>query len=328
MKNIIILATGGTIAGSGESAVGSGYKAGGLDIKELINSVPNIDKIANIKAEQIANIGSQDMDEKTLIHLAKRANELLEKDEVDGIVVIHGTDTMEESAYFLNLTINTKKPIVFTGAMRSSTSISSDGAMNMLNAISVAACKKSRKKGVFVVMNDEIHLAREVIKTKTSSLNAFNSPNSGKIGIAYYGYVKFYTKSLKDHTYKSEFNIKNIDKLPRVDIIYSHLNDTDLHVKTSLKAGAKGIISVGFGNGNIFHKTLKTLHVASKKGVVVARSSRVGQGNISICGEIDDEKYNFITTDNLNPQKARILLMLGLSKTDNRKKLQKMFFRY
>ncbi len=328
MKNIIILATGGTIAGSGESAVGSGYKAGGLDIDELLKAVPNINKLANIKGEQIANIGSQDMDNNTLITLAKKAQEYANKEEIDGIVVIHGTDTMEESAYFLNLTVNTKKPIVFTGAMRSSTSLSSDGAMNMYNAVSVASSKKSRKKGVLVVMNDEIHLAREVSKKDTSSLNAFSSPNSGKIGTAYYGYVKFYTKSLKRHTYKSEFSIKDIHELPHVDIIYSHINDTSLHVKASLHVKTKGIISAGLGNGNIYHKTLKSLHEATKNGVIVARSSRVGQGIIGTKGEVDDKKYGFITTDNLNPQKARILLSLGLCKTSDRKKLQKMFFRY
>ncbi len=326
MKNIIILATGGTIAGSGKSAVGSGYKAGGLDINELLQAVPNIEKLANIKGEQVANIGSQDMDNDTLINLAKKAQYFADKKEVDGIVVIHGTDTMEESAYFLNLTVNTKKPIVFTGAMRSSTSLSSDGAMNMYNAVSVARSKKARKKGVLVVMNDEIHLAREVSKRQTSSLNAFGSPNSGKIGTAYYGYVKFYTKSLRRHTYKSEFNINDINSLPRVEIMYSHVNDTFLHVKPN--SDIKGIISAGFGNGNIYHKTLENLHKMTKNGIVVARSSRVGQGTISVQGEIDDEKYNFITTDNLNPQKARILLSLGLSKTSNRKKLQKMFFRY
>lgn len=326
--NITILATGGTIAGSGNSSVGSAYISGGLDVHGLLSNIPNLEKIANIKGEQISDIGSQEMSHEVLIKLAKRVDTLLLDDSIDGVVIIHGTDTMEESSYFLNLTVKSKKPIVFTGAMRSNSSISADGDMNIFNALNVASNKESFKKGVLVVMNDEIHLAREVTKAKTSALDAFISPNSGKIGNVYYGCVKFYTKSLRYHTYKSEFDIKHIKNLPRVDIIYSHLSDTDIFVKAARKANAKGIVSAGFGNGNIYPSTLKALHEVSKKGLIVVRSSKVGQGNVSPKGEIDDDKYGFITADNLNPQKARILLSLALLKTKNRKKIEKIFLKY
>lgn len=326
--NITLLATGGTIAGSGNSSIKGDYTSGGLHVEELISDIPDLDKVANIQGEQIANIGSQAMDDEILLRLAKRVDELLLDDGVDGIVVIHGTDTLEESAYFLNLTIKSKKPIIFTGAMRSSSSISSDGAMNILNAISVASCKKSQKMGVLVVINDEIHSAREVTKIDTTSLNAFSSPNSGKVGVVHYGKVSFYMQSLKKHTYKSEFDIKNINSLPKIDIIYSHLNGTDTFVKASIKSGTKGIISAGFGNGNIYPTTLKALHVSSQKGIIVVRSSRVGSGKVSTQGEIDDKKYGFITADNLNPQKARILLSLALLKTNRKIDIQKIFFKY
>lgn len=326
--NIIILATGGTIAGSGNSSISSSYVSGGLHVDELMLNIPNLDKIANIKCEQIANIGSQAMNNEILLLLARRVDELLLDSKVDGVVIIHGTDTLEESAYFLNLTIKSKKPIIFTGAMRPSSSISSDGAMNILNAVSVASCKKSQKMGILVVMNDEIHSAREVTKTNTSSLDTFDSPNSGKIGVVHYGEVNFYMKSLRKHTYKSEFDIKNITHLPKVDIIYSHINDTDIFVKASMNSDAKGIISTGLGNGNIYPITLKALHVSTQKGIIVARSSRVKSGIINPKGEIDDKQYGFITTDNLNPQKARILLSLCLAKTEDKKLIQKAFFRY
>ncbi|PID47660.1 MAG: L-asparaginase 2 [Proteobacteria bacterium] len=326
--NIMIIATGGTIAGDGKSSVKSGYSSGKLGIQSLINNIPDLNKIAKIKTYQLTNIGSQAMNDKTLLLLAKKANEFLKKPQIDALVIIHGTDTLEESAYFLNLCVKSKKPIIFTGSMRSNSSLSNDGDMNIFNAVNVAANKKSRKKGVLLVLNDEIHSAREVTKTNTSNLNTFASPNTGKIGSVYYGKVNFYFKSLKLHTYKSKFDIDLIKSLPRVDIIYSHINDTDIFVDAAIKAGAKGIISAGFGNGNIYPKTLKALHKASKKGICIIRSSRTGSGRVSLGCEIDDKKYGFLIADNLNPQKARILLSLALTKTQNPKKIQKMFLQY
>lgn len=326
--NITLLAMGGTIAGSSTSCIDSSYSSGKLDISELFKNIPNIDKIANINAHQVANIGSQDLDTDTLLSLARAVKKALSDKNVDGVVIVHGTDTLEESAYFLNLTINTKKPIVLTGAMRSNSSISSDGDMNIFNALCVATNKKSRKKGVLVVLNDEIHCAREVTKASTSSLNAFASIDSGKIGQVYYGAVAFYLKSTKLHTYKSEFDIENITHLPKVYIVYGNFGDTDVFVNAALKDGAKGIISAGLGNGNINPPTLKALKNASENGVFVVRSSRVGSGIINPHGEIDDKQYGFLTSDNLNPQKARILLMLALLQTKNRKKIEKLFLRY
>ncbi len=326
--NITILATGGTIAGSGESAVKSTYSAGAVTVDKLISAVPSINEIANIKGEQISNIGSQEMNNEVWLKLAKRVNELLKKDDVDGVVITHGTDTMEATSYFLNLTVKSKKPIVFVGAMRSGSSMSADGPMNIYNAVSVAISKDSYEKGVLVVMNDEIHSAREVTKYNTSSVNAFVSPNTGKIGTVYYGNVHFYMNPLRKHTYQSEFDIEKIDSLARVEIVYAHANDSEIFVNASIKAGAKGIIHVGMGNGNPYPTTQEALGEAVKKGVIVARTSRVGSGRTNLHGEVDDEKYGFIATDNLNAQKARVLLMLGLTKTQDKNVLQNMFFKY
>jgi L-asparaginase len=326
--NIAILATGGTIAGAGESSVKSAYSAGAVTVDKLLAAVPSINKMATIKGEQISNIGSQEMNNKVWLTLAKRVNTLLKKDSVDGVVITHGTDTMEATSYFLSLTVKSKKPIVFVGAMRSGSSMSADGPMNLYNAVSVATNKNSMGKGVLVVMNDEIHSAREVTKTNTSSVNAFSSPNSGKIGTVYYGNVFYYMQPLRQHTYNTEFDIEKINTLPRVDIVYGHANDTDVFVNAAVKAGAKGIVHSGMGNGNLFPSTQTALIEASKKGVVIARSSRVGSGRTNLHGEVDDEKFGFIATDSLNAQKARILLMLGLSKTNNKQQLQKMYFKY
>ncbi len=326
--NIVILATGGTIAGSGASATKSTYSAGAVTVDKLLAAVPSINEMASIKGEQISNIGSQEMSNKVWLKLAKRANTLLSSDEVDGIVVTHGTDTMEATAYFLNLTVKSDKPIVVVGAMRSGSSMSADGPMNLFNAVSVAINKDTIGKGVVVVMNDEIHSAREVSKVNTSSVNAFASPNTGKIGTVYYGAVNYYMQTLKKHTIATEFDITKIESLPRVDIVYAHSDDTDLFVNASVKAGAKGIIHSGMGNGNPYPLTMKALVSASKDGIVIARTSRVGSGRTTLHNEVDDEKYGFIVSDNLNAQKARILLMLGLTKTQDKQLLQDMYFEY
>lgn len=326
--NITILATGGTIAGAGESSTKSSYSAGAVTVDKLISAVPSIKELANIKGEQISNIGSQEMNDKVWIKLAKRVNTLLKKDDVDGVVITHGTDTMEATSYFLDLTVKSKKPIVFVGAMRSGSSMSADGPMNIFNAVNVAIDKQTAGKGVVVVMNDEIHSAREVTKVNTSRVNAFASPNTGKIGTVYYGNVHYYMNPTRKHTYNSEFNIEKINSLPRVEILYAHSNDSDIFVNAAVKAGAKGIIHAGMGNGNLYPSTQEALGKAVKKGIIVARTSRVGSGRTNLHGEVNDEKYGFIATDNLNAQKARILLMLGLTKTNDKKELQKTFFEY
>ncbi len=327
MKNIVVLATGGTIAGKAKNTDGE-YKAGTLGVGELLKAIPELKNLANIKTKQVANIGSQDLDIETLLHLAKQAQKELDKDEVDGVLILHGSDTLEESAYFLNLVLKTKKPVVFTASMRSGGAMSGDGDMNIFNALSVAVSKKARKKGVLVVLNDEIHHSSEVSKTNTTALNAFASPNTGKIGSVNFGEVRFFVKSLKKHTYKSRFNISYIDDLPRVDILYSHFDDTSLFVRASVAIGARGLVHAGLGNGNIYHKTLSILKEAEKKGVIIVRSSRTGSGIVTSKGELDDKKLGFISSNWLNPQKARVLLMLCLAYKLNKKQIKKVFSRY
>ena len=322
---IYILATGGTIAGSGSGALDTSYTSGTVTVDKLIAAVPEINKIATIKGEQISNIGSQEMNNEVWFKLANRVNELLTSGKADGIVITHGTDTMEETAYFLNLVVKSDKPIVMVGAMRNSGSLSADGPLNIYNAVNVAMCKKAVGKGVMVVMNDEIHAAREVTKTNTTAVDTFKSPNSGKIGTVFYGNVKFYMNPVRKHTVNSAFDITKIKELPRVDIIYSHSNDNPDFVNLAVKNGAKGIINAGMGNGNPFPSALEALGEAVKGGVVVVRDSRVGSGETTLNGEIDDGKYGFLASDNLNAQKARVLLMLALTQTTDKAKIQELF---
>lgn len=325
---IAILATGGTIAGSSSDSLNSSYTSGAVTIDKLIAAVPQINEIATIKGEQISNIGSQAMNNEVWLKLAKRVNEILKKGEADGIVITHGTDTMEETAYFLNLVVKTDKPIVMVGAMRNGSSLSADGPLNIFNAVNVAMSKDSIGKGVVVVMNDEIHAAREVTKTNTSSVDTFKSPNTGKIGTVFYGNVKYYMQSTRKHTANSDFNIEEIKELPRVDIIYNHTQDNPDFVNTSISSGAKGIINAGLGNGNPYPSVQDALANAVKKGIIVVRDSRVGSGETVQHGEVDDAKFGFLTSDNLNPQKARVLLMVALTKTSDPAKIQQYFFEY
>ena len=325
--NVVILATGGTIAGSAAGSTNAQYDAGQLGVDILIKAVPEIQDIANVKGEQVANISSNNMTNEIWLKLAKRVNELLKSGDADGIVITHGTDTLEETAYFLNLVVKSDKPVVLVGAMRSATSMSADGPLNLYNAVSVAADKSSAGNGVLVVLNDEIHAAREVTKTNTSSVDTFKSRNTGQIGRVYYGKVFYTAKNLKKHTKNSVFDVSKLDTLPRVDIVYSHANDYGDIVEHLVKMGSKGIVHAGTGNGSIHNDVMVTLKAAQDSGVRVVRSSIVGSGFIDPSKKMDYDG-KFILGSDLNPQKARILLMLGLTKTDDVKELQKYFREY
>src|SRR5436190_7087387 len=217
--NVVILATGGTIAGAAATGTQSGYKSGAVTIDAMIAAVPGIKDLANIKGEQVSNVGSQDMSFDIMLTLAKRINELTAKSDVDGIVFTHGTDTMEETAYFLNLTVKTDKPVVLVGSMRPSTAVSADGPLNLYNAVGVAVDPNARGRGVLVVMNDSIHAAHSLTKTSTTSVETFLSPVRGLVGVASYGKNARYDNPPWKHTAQSDFDITSVTKLPRVDIV-------------------------------------------------------------------------------------------------------------
>jgi len=327
LPKVYILATGGTIAGSGSSATKSNYSAGQVAIGTLLDAVPAINDVAYVEGEQVVNIGSQDMSNDVWLVLAKRVNELLAQADVNGIVITHGTDTMEETAFFLSLVTNSNKPVVLVGAMRPSTAISADGPVNLYNAVVTAASPASMGRGVLVCMNGKVYGAADVTKTNTTSVETFQSPNSGPLGYIHNGEVRFFRPAAKvaDAPY---FNIAGLKALPKVGIAYGYSSVEGDVVKMMIKKDYKGIVYAGVGNGNIHKNVFPELEKARKDGIIVVRSSRVPTGATTLDAEVDDNKYEFVASWGLNPQKARILLMLALTKTDDWKSIQKYFNNY
>ena len=327
-KNIVILATGGTIAGAAATGTQAAYTSGAVTIDAMIAAVPGIKDMANIKGEQISNVGSQDMSFEIMLKLGKRINELINRSDVDGIVVTHGTDTMEETAFFLNLVVKGDKPVVMVGSMRPSTAVSADGPLNLYNAVGVAVDPNARSRGVLVVMNDWIHAAHSLTKTSTTAIQTFMSPLRGIVGVANYGKNDFYNTPTWKHTSGSEFDISAVNKLPRVDIIFACADMPADLIDASVANGAKGIVIAGVGNGNMNKASLEAAANAVKKGVIVVRSSRVPTGTVGRNVEVNDDELGFIASDELNPQKARLLLSLALLKSRPKTDLQNLFTTY
>lgn len=326
--DIVILATGGTIAGAAATGTQSGYTSGAVTIDAMLAAVPGISDLANVKGEQISNVGSQDMSFDIMLKLARRINELLAGPDVDGIVVTHGTDTMEETAYFLNLTVKSDKPVVLVGSMRPSTAVSADGPLNLYNGVGVAVDPQAKGRGVLLVMNDWIHAAHSLTKTSTTAVQTFMSPLRGLVGVAAYGKNDFYSTPPWKHTTQSEFDVTGVTKLPRVDIIYACADMSPDLIDSAAANGAKGIVIAGVGNGNMNKASLDAAARVAKKGVVVVRSSRVATGSVGRNVEVNDDELGLIASDELNPQKARILLSLALLKSHTPQELQEMFYEY
>jgi len=291
---VYILATGGTIAGVGTSETTSGYTSGVVSVDKIISSAPEILQLAQIKGEQVVNIPSQDMTEADWLIIAKRVNQLLAQPDVTGVVITHGTDTMEETAYFLNLVVKSDKPVVLVGAMRPSTELSADDAL----------------------------------KTLTTALETFKCPNFGFLGYVYNSKPIFTRNSLVRHTAKSEFDITEVENLPNIEIIYGYTGIDSLFVTTAVEKGVKGIVYAGVGNGNPNTSNLNALADAVKKGISVVRSARTPFGPTTQHDEVDDDKYGFSTSWFKTPEKARILLMLALMKTRDYREIQRMFLEY
>ena len=328
LPNIVILATGGTIAGAAGTGTQAQYTSGAVTIDAMVAAVPGIKNLANVKGEQISNVGSQDMTFDIMLILAKRINVLLSQKDVGGVVVTHGTDTMEETAFFLNLVVKSDKPVVIVGSMRPSTAVSADGPLNLFNAVGVAVDPNSRGRGVLVVMNDWIHGAHSLTKTNTTAVQTFMSPLRGLVGVSNYGKNDFYNTPQWKHTTASEFDISDVAKLPRVDILYACADMSADLIDASVARGAKGIVIAGVGNGNMNEASLRAGANAARKGVVVVRSSRVATGTVGRNVEVNDDEMKFVASDELNPQKARVLLMLALLKPRSLEEIQNLFYSY
>lgn len=328
LPKIRVLATGGTIAGAQASATDYGYKSGAYDVNSLISAVPNLDKLAVITGEQVANIGSQDMNDEIWLTLAKRLNAVLAEAGTDGALITHGTDTLEETSYFLSLVTKSAKPVVMVGSMRPATAVSADGPGNIYNGVAVATDPGAKGRGTLVVLNDEIHFARNVVKTNTTSVQTFNSINRGPAGLVNTGKVFWFESMDRKVGPASEFSVDKLDKLPRVDIIYAHANMSADLIDAAVANGAKGLVIAGVGAGNMTTPALDALTKAARNGIVVVRSTRLPSGVTLRNNEVNDDEKGFVASGELNPPKSRVLLQLALTRTTDPLRIQAMFYEY
>ena len=298
--NVVVLATGGTIAGAGASAANSAtYAAAKVPVDKLLAGLPELATVAKVSGEQVFQIASESFTNEHLLQLGRRVSALAKQADVDGIVITHGTDTLEETAYFLNLVVHTTKPIVVVGSMRPGTALSADGALNLYDAVSVAASKDAAGKGVLVTMNDEIQSGRDVSKTINIKTEAFKS-QWGPLGMVVEGKNYWFRAPVKRHTTNSEFNIDDI----------------------------KALIHAGTGNGSVAAQAVDSLKALRAAGVQIVRSARVPDGFVLRNAEQPDDKYDWVVAHDLRPQKARILAMVALTKTNDSKELQRIFWEY
>jgi L-asparaginase len=255
-------------------------------------------------------------------------NEILARPDVAGIAITHGTDTLEETSYFLHLVVKSDKPVVMTGSMRPSTAMSADGPLNIYNAVAIAADPTARGRGVLVAVDDDVHSGHDIIKTHTTDVATFSSGEAGLVGATLFGKTIWYRTPVQVHTKASDFSVADAKTLPRVDIIYAHANMSPDIITAAAKAGAKGIVIAGVGDGNMTAPAWEAAKAVAKQGVVVVRSSRVNGGIIRRNIEVNDDEAGTIGSMELNPAKARVLLQLALMKTSDPKKVQSYFDRY
>lgn len=330
---VVVLSTGGTIAGRGTSTMSlSEYKAGTLLGTELVEAVPELQQFAHVRVEQICNVASPDITLEIWRRLAERINAIFAQEAgVGGVVITHGTSMIEETAYFLNLTVKHDRPVVLVGAQRPASALSADGPLNLVNAVRTAAALESRGRGVLVVLNDEINAARDVTKSNTYRAETFRSGELGFLGYVDQDKVAYYRTPEKRHTVSSEFDVRDITEFPRVDILYAYAGSNNpLLVQALQQAGAQGIVFACTGAGTLSGRDREAVRKASSadSGVkpVFVRSSRVGNGRVIARKEYDD--LDMVPADNLNPQKARILLMLALTRTREPREIRRIFSEY
>jgi len=320
-KTIMVLATGGTIAGIGEQGKSTGYVSGQVPAGELINNLPDLSRVANLEVEQICNVNSDDITDTIWLTLVRRINELAQREDIAGFVITHGTDTMEETAFFLHLTLKTEKPVVITGSMRPSTATSADGPMNLLQAVNVAAHPEARGKGVLLVFSDQIYSARSALKGSTYSVTAMTGGSMGGIGIIRDDNIYFYEQPYQPHTVKTEFCVDGMTCLPKVNVLYFNV-DADERLLKYAASISEGLVIAGAGAGEY---SLKFRDVIAGLNIPVVVSSRISNCIIPLNTVLSPTA---VGSGNLQPQKAAILLRLALTKTNDRDEILKIFDRY
>lgn len=324
LPRVVIVGTGGTIAAAAAAASDTTDYQLAHGIETVLAAVPAMHEVAQIRAEQFVNIPSQEIDDAVLLRLAQRVHALLASDDVDALVITHGTDTMEETAYFLGLVVKSAKPVVLTGSMRPATALSADGPLNLLQAVQVAASAAAVGQGVLLVLAGRIVAARDAAKTHTTSTEAFSS--CAGIGTVVGKVVDFHGQELRMHTLQTGFDVAGLAALPAVDILYGH-QGTGAHLfDAALDAGVRGIVYAATGNGTLSEIAKRAAARARARGVVLVRATRVGSGSVS-AHRVDAELAT-VAANSLNPQKARILLSLALTLTRDTRRIQQWFDRY
>ena len=328
---VAVIGTGGTISGVGPHRLDLyeyGTSGRFMHVDELLDTVPELATVADIRPVRYRNVNSTNLgppewlDLVRLIHAAAA-----DIPGLAGIVVTHGTASLEETAYLLNLAVKVDVPVVLVGAMRPSSALGADGPMNLLNAVRVAACPEARGMGVLVVLNDEINAARDVAKTSNYRVDTFRSPDWGLLGHADGDRVAFYRRPLRRAAPDTEFDVAGLSALPRVDIIPAYGGADGALVEAAVAAGARGLVSAGFPSGSPAPAQRQALEAAVRAGVTVVQASRAGSGRV-IDTQVSLRRSGFIGADTLPPIKARILLMLALTRTTDPAELRRMFATY
>lgn len=327
--SVVVVATGGTIAGAGASSANSAtYQAAKVPVDKLIAGLPELSEVADVKGVQAFQIASESFTNEKLVQLGKQVAALAKDPAVDGIVITHGTDTLEETSFFLNLTVHTDKPVVVVGSMRPGTAMSADGALNLYDAIVLAGTPSARGKGVLVMMNDDILAGRDVTKRVNIKTSAFSS-QWGPLGMMVERRAYWFRAPVKKQGMTSEFNIENISALPEVAIVYGSGSMGTAFVQTATKSGVKAIVHAGTGNGSVPDYGVDGLKAARAAGIQIVRSSRVGDGFVIRNSEQPDDKYDWVVAHDLNPQKAKILVAVALAKgVTSTAELQRIFWEY
>ena len=328
LPKIRVLATGGTIAGAQASASDYGYKSGAYDVNALIKAVPNLDKLAVLTGEQIASIGSQDMSDQIWLKLAKRVNEVLKSADADGILITHGTDTLEETGYFLSLVTKSDKPVVMVGSMRPATAISADGPGNIYGGVAVLADPRARGKGTLDLSERQDPLRPQCGEDRHDERADVQQHPSRTGGHGPYQQGRMVRADGQKLGNASEFSVDKLDKLPRVDVIYAHANMSADLIDAAVKNGAQGIVIAGVGDGNMTAQRSMRSPRRRKAGVVVVRSTRLPLGVVLRNNEVNDDKLGMVASGELNPAKSRVLLQLALTTTKDVARIQKMFYEY
>jgi L-asparaginase len=331
LPRVALIITGGTIDSVGKDRLDLAWyiEAGKrLNTGELLAQLPELGSIAKVEEVPFRRLPSHALVDKDWLDMARTIHEIFDGNKADGIVITHGTNTIEETAYFLNLTLKTDKPVVVVGSMRPASALSADGYLNLVNAIKVAADPSSRGRGALLVMNDTIYSGRDVTKNSTYRVQAFQSRDLGPLGYADAdGRIVYYHQSLKKHTVATEFDVRGLKSLPRVDVVVSYVGADGRMIEAAATAGARGIVSAATGAGRPTPAEDEAFdRMYKEKGVIMCLCSRVASGRVVRSPGL--AKRGFVAGDNLQPWKARVLLALALTKTGNADEIQRMFDAY